>query len=404
MSQDNESATAGDATPAAAPKPHAPPANGGGTATASNKPGAPSDALAGLQEALVKAAKTSPKDESDPHVSDAFALGWQMAELYRPEHRNREEVDNGDLPGLSSLSSDARLGILVDQVQVNIARLRTAISEAAKPSGPEAPASELEAVRESLPKDEQTRENSVRALHRTLLGALTAADYRLGKAYGLGRALADTCRKPTSPGELEDELEDHRIANLSRWLDDLSSAFPPHAAHGVQTSLQRWVQWAPGNAQQDGDRAVRALRRQGELWRALLSAEKRGTEMLEIDNYLDAARQLATTTRTIVRGVIRRFPGLAILVVILLVGGIALLATGSGSQHLVAGATSVIAALGLSWKTLGSTVGGLAGKLEQPLYGALLDQAITEAITLLPNNKADYHDRRALALLTPPAP
>ena len=40
------------------------------------------------------------------------------------------------------------------------------------------------------------------------------------------------------------------------------------------------------------EQAVKALRRQGELWRALLSGEKQGKDMLEIDNYLDAGKEL----------------------------------------------------------------------------------------------------------------
>src|SRR5437879_4704728 len=36
--------------------------------------------------------------------------------------------------------------------------------------------------------------------------------------------------------------------------------------------------------------ALRSFRRQGELWRALLSGEKKATEMLEPENYVKTAR------------------------------------------------------------------------------------------------------------------
>jgi hypothetical protein len=120
------------------------------------------------------------------------------------------------------------------------------------------------------------------------------ADFRLGKAYGLGRALADTCRKPSDAATLKTELGRNRVANLLGWLDDLSSALRAHAAHSVAESLGRCCDWSEDHGVADVDqRTLATLRRQGEPWRALLSGEKRATETLEIDNYLDAAQDLA---------------------------------------------------------------------------------------------------------------
>ena len=182
-----------------------------------------------------------------------------------------------------------------------------------------------------------------------LLASLTAADYRLGKAYGLGRALADTCRKPTDQPDILKEFGPYRIANLLSWLDDLSTALPPHAAHSVATSLQSWTTWAGGLSEgQITDDALRALRRQGELWRALLG-EKHGTEMLEIDNYLDAARDLASQMHSILIRTISRFKVLTAVVAALLAAGVTLLVIG-GSSQIVAGAGSLLAMLGLTWK------------------------------------------------------
>ena len=117
------------------------------------------------------------------------------------------------------------------------------------------------------------------------------------------------------------ELGEYRTATLLGWLDDLASALPPHVGHSVASSLKRWSAWVAqlvdGPAIND---AVNALRRQGELWRALLSGEKHATDMLDTDNYLDAARSLATHMRTILRGVIRRFPLLSISVAALVIG------------------------------------------------------------------------------------
>jgi hypothetical protein len=327
-----------------------------------------------------------PATTADPLVSVSFALGWQMAELYRPKARRRTTKIDGDLPGIGSLGDQQRAEILVAQVKAGV----TKIADAIKQSG--LPAVDLSALEAGVAGEAEALRAAVAKAHEDLLRTLTATNFRFGKAYGLGRALADTCRKPTDMALFKIELAEHRIATLHGWLDDLSGAFPPHAAHSVATSLQRWVEWAahPPDAHADAN-ALAALRRQGELWRSLLSAEKSGTGMLETDNYLDAARDLAHQMHIVLRGLIARLPWLVGLAAALLLAGVALLIVG-GSSEIVAGAGSIVAALGLTWKGIGGALGQLAGRLEQPLWGAVLDDAIADAITLLPGNT---HDRRA---------
>ncbi len=356
-------------------------------ADSSSGVGKPADLLGSLEQAVVKAAKEHPADTADPLVSVAFALGWQMAELYRPQQRRHVAKTGTDLPGLGSLTEREHIEILCSQVQAGAAKLAEKVKEA------ELSAVDLSPLSDYLQKGDPPIAAAVDTVHHALLRTLIAADFRFGKAYGLGRALADTCREPTDGTSLKRELNTHRVANLRGWLDDLSSALPPHAAHSVSTSLQSWVT-AAGTTQDAQATAVAlaALRRQGELWRALLSGEKKGTEMLEIDNYLDAARSLAKQMHVMLRGAIRRFPIVVYGAAALLLLGVALLVIG-GSGGTVAGAGSILAALGLTWKGLGSALGQLAGKLEQPLWGAVLDNAIAEAITLKPGNTADKHGR-----------
>jgi hypothetical protein len=364
------------------------------TGAGSKAPGSPVDAATAFGETLFAATKVAPADTADPHVSAAFALGWQMAELYRPRNLRRRERTPEDLPGLSSLDASNRIEISVDQVQAGITKLAGPIER----SGLAIP--NLAPLRAALDGSEEERAAQVLALHRSLLGKLTASDFRLGKAYGLGRALADTCLKPTDQASFAKELGTHRLANLLAWLDDLSTALPAHSAHSVASSLARWRDWATTGASQPIAETLATLRHQGQLWRALLSGEKSATGMLEIGNYLDATRSLLDHLRTVLLGVVRRLPVLAALVFALLVGGIVLLAVGGASQ-LVAGASSILVAVGLTWKGLGSTLGQLAGRVEQPLWGAALDDAVTDAITLLPGNTKDNRGRRALALAMP---
>lgn len=405
---------------------------GGASKTAADAgPGPATDSIAAFGSALVKAAEVKPASTADPRVSAAFALGWHMSELYE-KHLPVKDRKPPDLPGLGSLKEKQQIGILIDQVQVGVNQLKDPIDQAGLDP------ITLTAV--SALRQAESNEDAVLATHEQLLGELTAADFRLGKAYGLGRALADSCREPGDLETLKDELDPYRIANLLRWLDDLATAFPPHAANSVAKSLTRWRdalypeeesttaelgRWeraklwskrrartvfrtwtaagapnkqgaAVGAAAADAGETVGALRRQGELWRALLSGEKQGTDMLEIDNYLDATKQLASRMASIVRGVVIRMPLLAGVIIVLLGAGVWLLFQGSSSQ-LVGGATSILAAVGLSWKGLGGALGKLVGKLEPPLWGAVLDDAIADAITLLPNNRAETRGRRQIA-------
>jgi hypothetical protein len=388
--------------------------NGGGN----GGPGAPTDAIAGLGAALLKAAETKPTSSADPNVSAAFALGWHMSELY-DEHSPRKERDPPDLPGLGELRKQQPLAVVIDQVEVGVNALQDLVTKAGLDP--------IDLTGVKALTDKKTNDDPVLASHDQLLAELTAADPRLGTAYGLGRALADSCREPADLGGLKKELSPFRIANLLRWLDDLASALPAHAGHSVATSLGRWSDalYPPNNGRlaatrnpwkklqswrqrrrrpkpldaTDADKvdeAVKALRRQGELWRALLSGEKQGQDMLEIDNYLDAGKELARRIAGIVRRAVLKMPLLMFVVAVLVGVGVWLLSNGD-SGHLVAGATSVLVGLGLTWKGLGTALGQLAGKLEQPLWGAVLDDAIAEAITLLPDNKAESGGRREVA-------
>jgi hypothetical protein len=253
-----------------------------------------------------------------------------------------------------------------------------------------------------------------------LLTTLTAVDARFGRAYGLGRALADTCRKPRNAKELANEFREHRIGNLRGWLDELSTALPSHSAHSVATSLDKWSTWtqqartvlisvddpkAPGKPGLEGpdgkvlteEDVLARVHRQGDLWRAVIAGEKRPQETLELDNYAKAAGDSAKRMAAAARRVVWHFKLLSLLILALIVGGIALIVAG-GPAKSVAGATSLLSAVGLTWKGLGGSLGKLAGKLEQPVWGAVIDLAVTDAITLLPNNMCEKGGRQDVAV------
>ena len=125
------------------------------------------------------------------------------------------------------------------------------------------------------------------------------------------------------------------------------------------------------------------LRRQGQLWRAVLAGEKACQDMLEIPDYLEAAKEASGRVRAIARRCVRDFPVLVALVLLLFFGGIALIVILNDGAGAAAGAGAILASLGLSWKGVGGVLGRLARQLEEPLWGAEMDRAITRTITLI---------------------
>jgi hypothetical protein len=375
--------------------------------------GSPSDAVSALEQGLLDAAKhASGAPAPDGRVSAAFALGWQMAEVYRPNARSTvPPAGSTDLPGLARLGDDERALIAVKQIEVGLVRLASAVTAAGLTAPDFAPlqASFAHGVTPSQ------RSQAVLDFHLQLLSTLTASDYRLGTAYGLGRALADTCRNPVDRGSLAAEFKPHRISQLRAWLDDLTSALPPHAGHSVGDSLGRWAQWTAGPGSNDPlpDGTLNQLRRQGDLWRSLLAAEKSGPDMLEPGNYLDAASQLLRTSGGIVLRFAARFWWVVLVALGLFGVGLSLLISQKATGTIVAGAGALLASFGVTWKGIGGSLGAIGGKVELQLWGAELDTAIADAITLLPSPlttprklhhppQRGQHRRRQLALQASP--
>ena len=335
----------------------------------------PSDAATAFYEAATAQVKRSDLGRPDPLVSVAFALGWQMSEVYRPERRaiRTPPASQHDLPGISRLTEVEFQRMGLDQVQAGITKLATRIVNA----GLELPDAEQFGDSLTDESDPVTRQQTIRASHVRLLSTLTAADFRLGKAYGLGRALADTTRDPP---DYVTELGRARIATLTGWVRVLASALPDHAAHSVADSMEAWSRYVSGAGRYDKDTQAK-LRAQGELWRSLLSGEKQPTAMLETSDYVHAGEGLLQRSAALAGSFLKHYWWLVALVVILFVGGIVVIAVSGSATAVVAGAGSVLASLGISWKGIGNTLGTASARLEQPLWQAQLDQAVYERIT-----------------------
>lgn len=228
-----------------------------------------------------------------------------------------------------------------------------------------------------------------------------ADDAHLSTAIDLGRVLADTVILANSPEAYLTEFVSYRLQNAYEWLEDLHTSFPEHASDAVKGSLQRWQQWVAntgGAAPSGQDSHVREmLSLQGERWRRLLSGEILPADLLTADNYRRAASDHLGRIGRLTWSFLRRF-WLAIVVVLGGTGAI-IWAIVTYAPTGVASVAAVIAtaagSLGVSWKAVGSTLGKVATKAEQPLWNAEVLQAIVVATFVPPVEMND----RAIASL-----
>src|SRR5258708_26655628 len=96
---------------------------------------------------------------------------------------------NDSLPGLGSLNPEERRSLLISQVKhdIDLVWIQTDPPLAA----------ELKArIDAAAAGDSSGFGSGVEALHKILLEGLTVSEFRIGKSYGLGRALAETVRIP----------------------------------------------------------------------------------------------------------------------------------------------------------------------------------------------------------------
>lgn len=361
--------------------------------------GKPKDLASAFADALVSTVRDQQSAQAEAHVAAAITLGWYVAALAHPgQPRHTAAAARGDLGVLAAINDAQVVDFCGSHATVAFAKLKDLVEKTTL-SLPEQQLQECLAA-----ADADARRGAAGDLDSKALAVLSASDPRLGKAYAAGRALLSLTTRPDPDATLKSHLTGPAIAPVVAAVDDLGSALAPHAGHSVRASIHEWrasIETRSEVAPEKQDTWLQ-LARQGELWRALLSGEKDGPDMLEIDDYLDAAERLSRRMRTMAWTVLRRFWFVVLVVVALFGGGVALIVSTDTDAAVVAGAGTILASLGLSWRGLGRSLGGLAGKLERPLWGAEIDTAITQAITLLPREKgrdtAEQRRKVAVAL------
>jgi hypothetical protein len=317
-----------------------------------------------------------------------------MARLYTGPLRSAAEPRlEEDLPGLSDLPAAQLVKLGLAQADVALGRLKAFLGDAPLPA-----TDAVRAATEKSPPDRDAIRKAILDLHVAVLVQLTAADYRLGKAYGLGRALADTCA-PAHGDEtgrrqaLVHHLEPHRALVIVAWLDDLKTVLPAHAGHGVADSLRRWERWAGAAGLATADPAAvnsttRVLHRCGQQWRAILSGEKAATDLLETGDYVSAARGTLARAAAIAWALaLRLWAPLAVAAVLMGVGIWLIIANHSTAQVL-AGLGTIAGGLGITWRSAAGSLEHLSLDLVRPLWGAQIDAAVAARLTPAPQR--DY--------------
>lgn len=340
-------------------------------------------------------------------VVEAFVLGWHVAELFHshvPGAGRGRQVSLEKLPGIGELDPLARARLLLAQIEVDLQRVWRLVDVDHREPDPGA----VRALLEGETRDAGELRAAMAGLHGELLVALTAADFRLGKAYGLGRALAETALLPDAkdPRTLQQLFAPYRLATLLEWLADLKSVFPPHAAEAVRGSLPAWRAWSEDptllppldargrqrrpvdwSSAADRESVTRALHRQGQLWRAVLSGEKDGVDLLSGDDYVRAADRLLGQLRRLLLGFLRRFWVATSVLVVLVLVVTATLAFVHTAFRVAVVVLTAAGAIGLTWKSAASGLGRVLGHVQRPLWQTELDTAVADAITGLPRER-----------------
>jgi hypothetical protein len=336
----------------------------------------------------------------------AVALGWQMAELYddslpsdvraaavpaAPLAPGGQAPERKDLPGAGKLPAGAKLQLRLAQIESGLRRLSDStgderlgdLLDEMRHQFKNEPALRLEGGGEYALVNDPALPDMLGTLHVNLLSALTVVDFRVGKAYGLGRALCDVCRESQSDDDLKGHFAPKHLDKVISWCSDLKTVLPDHAGQSVADSLRRWRSWARNCPWRTLDRTEfdKRLHRQGERWRSVLTGEKAPRDLLTPTTYIQAGEELLADAAHVGWGFVKKFWWALGFAVALLGGGIFVLLQGNGGGNIVAGAAGIAASLGVTWKTAMPTLTNLGKELSDPLWGAELDAAITVAVT-----------------------
>src|SRR6266540_2559319 len=217
-----------------------------------------------------------------------------------------------------------------------------------------------------------------------LRAAMTAADFRYGKAFTCGTRLARMTLTTQGLEAFEDNFSPEAVSELQESIADLTTVLPDHAGQAVSLSLTYWLQYRLSAPQRWPKPMTAMVVRQGRLLRAVLSGEKDAKDMLAPEDYLAAVLQLFDKARRLLgKGIARSWrwsvPLLAV-VLALVVGVVVLVANDEGAASVIAGLVALAGSVGVTWKSISTSLRRAGELLGKQVWGAELDAAIAIAI------------------------
>ncbi|MFI9528173.1 hypothetical protein [Micromonospora rosaria] len=227
-------------------------------------------------------------------------------------------------------------------------------------------------------------------LNLTVLRWTMATDPRIGRAYRLGRSLADTARGCDRDPLLSRFTQ--RQAEISRWLAELAGVLPPYSAEVVRRSLADWtgaVRTAGAGVVPDGAPDLAALgaeiREQGERWRSVLTGGLHPRDLLDEDDYARVARNLIIRDR---RLVVEATRGIFVPVLVPLLGAllavVAVSAVAASGSPATRGAVALLglgAGLAAIWRSVSRGALAVAGEVNRPLVDTELTVRMADRLS-----------------------
>jgi hypothetical protein len=331
----------------------------------------------------------------------AVCVGWRMAELYDsdelPGPSARREAGGlpTHLPGFGEMSDYEKACALAAHVGADLASLGHVLGLESMPT--------MAPVLEALQVPRHSRDD-VRAvilnLYLEVRDMVAGSDVSAATAFGLGRMLADTTLLPTEahPEILAERFDEYRLGNAFRWLDDLDARLPARSAPTVRTTLEEWKLWVtslPRTPQGAVEPAavsgavIRALQRQGEIWRRLLTGEQRPDQLLDSQAYIGAAVKLLGAARRIGLHFLWKWSW----AIVLAAGAVgaavwaALTYAPAGTSRVAAVVVSAAGFLGISWLGVRATLGRALRQAEGALWEAEVTAAIATVAATTPKSR-----------------
>ncbi|MHB8438560.1 MAG: hypothetical protein ACYDD4_05280 [Acidimicrobiales bacterium] len=353
--------------------------------------------------------ETSPEPlESDVNdsamVTAAIELGWRLAQLYDDQEAltsaprplpNEPEGPPPHLPGRGERNDFERAMELVQRIGVACQMLGIVSADPL--------IADLRSVMQKDGHSVDDARRAVLALYEAGEGHLTTYPPRLATALGLGRLLADTCWLPRSSdsSSFEERFDYWRIGNAHWWLEELASSLPIGSSAAVRQSLVWWERFMvlratstitsrQLKARRDCEFVVRALHSQAEAWRILLTGERPAASVPSVGDHIGASLRLLRSVRRMTLRFFCHWSGLFAGLGAGLGATIWAVVTyaPSGAARLAGVTLSAVAALGLTWRGVGSTLGKALIRLEDPLRLAEADIATAIGVTTLPRGAA----------------